>query len=190
MNIFVVSAVVWNVRSNFWKSPSWFLTSSSPNDEIFLPMHPYLVSNQLVSCPGHYCFRFPKISFEKSLFFQCFEHGAKRSTSPPGGNQVDGLPPALSFVSISLGTILLVVFLQYLHKKSFLETASMWLVPALVRSIRVPWKTCPCQNALFTTFENLNFFSRFSKLSSPSNERFDWKDPHWISNQLVSGPEH
>ena len=58
------------------------------------------------------------------------------------------------FSSKSLSPTVVLGSLQYLHKKSFVEVASMALVPALVRSRGLPWKTCPCQNAVFTTSKN------------------------------------
>ena len=64
------------------------------------------------------------------------------------------------FSSKSLSTKVVLGSLQYLHKKSFLEVASMALVPALVRSRGVPWKKCPCQNAVFTNSKNCKILAQ------------------------------
>ena len=44
---------------------------------------------------GGYLFSLP-IMFFLCVVFCCCNYFSQRSTSPPGGNQVDGLPPALS----------------------------------------------------------------------------------------------
>jgi len=64
------------------------------------------------------------------------------------------------YSSNSLTAKVVVGTLQYLHKKSLLEVASMALVAALVRSTGGPAKQCSCQNAVFKIFENCKILAQ------------------------------